>query len=560
VALMSGSESYAAGGEARDVREDLKRARDDYGARAWASAHEVFTQVDADQPLEAEDLERLAVSAYLLGKDAEYLRVLERAHQAHVAAGACARGARVAFWLGFRQLLRGEVAIANGWLGRAARLVERQPGDCVERGYLALLVAQQHVGAGDWDAAHAGTVTAADAGERFQDPDLVAAAIHLQGRVRMEQGHLAEGLSLLDEAMIGVMAGELSPVMTGLVYCSAIDGCQEIHALDRVRQWTAALGQWCAEQPEMLAFVGVCQVHRAEILQLGGAWTAALAEAERASERCLGVNRVAAAAAFYQQGEVHRLRGELAAAEAAYRNASQWGWDPQPGLAQLRLAQGRTAAAVGAIRRAVIETPTRAQRTRLLAAQVEIMLAAGDAVEARKAGGELQALARTIASSLLDAMAAQAMGAVELAEGNAAAAAGLLRRAWQGWEELEVPYAAARVRVLLGSCCRALGDQEGAELELRAARNGFEKLGARPDLAALEPAVRRQPAARPFGLTPRELEVLRLVATGKSNKAIASSLFLSERTVERHVANIFRKLDVPSRAAATAEAYRHALI
>jgi ATP/maltotriose-dependent transcriptional regulator MalT len=310
----------------------------------------------------------------------------------------------------------------------------------------------------------------------------------------------------------------------------------------------------------MLSFVGVCQVHRAEILQLGGAWTDALTAAESASERCMGVNRAAAAAAFYQQGEVHRLRGEFAAAEAAYRDASQWGWDPQPGLAQLRLAQGRTAAAAAAVRRAVEEPTARAQRTRLLAAHVEIMIAAGDTAEARKAGGELQALARTFDLRLLDAIAAQAMGAVELAEGNPPVAAGLLRRAWQGWQELEAPYPAARARVLLGSCCRAMGDQEGADLELRAARTVFERLGARPDLAGLEGAVRSEPTGRPLGLTPRELEVLRLVATGKSNKAIASSLFLSERTVERHVANIFRKLDVPSRTAATAEAYRHALI
>jgi DNA-binding CsgD family transcriptional regulator len=556
----SGSEIHDARADTGAGRNDLERGRERYQARAWASAHEAFARADDVQPLEAEDLERMAVSAYLLGRDAEYLQVLERAHQAYAAAGACARAARVAFWLGFRQLLRGELGIANGWLGRAERLVERHQGDCVERGYLALLVAQQQIGSGSWDAAYAGATAAVDAGDRFGDRDLVAAAMHLQGRVRMEQGRIGEGLSLLDEAMIGVLTGELSPVMTGLVYCSAIDGCQEIHALDRARAWTAALGRWCAEQPEMLAFVGVCQVHRAEILQLGGAWTDALAQAQRAAQRCQGVNRVAAAAAFYQQGEVHRLRGEFAAADDAYGNASRWGWDPQPGLSQLRLAQGRTAAAAAAIRRAVEVTTARTQRARLLAAHVEIMLAAGDPAEARKAGAELQALARSFDSRVLDAMASHAMGAVEMAEGNAAAAAGLVRRAWQGWQELEAPYPAARARMLLGNCSRALGDQEGAELELRAARTVFEQLGARVDLAGLGAAPRKQRRARPFGLTPRELEVLRLIAAGENNKAIASALFLSERTVERHVSNILRKLDVSSRTAATAHAYRHALV
>jgi DNA-binding CsgD family transcriptional regulator len=539
---------------------DIEQAREHYSARAWGRAREAFCRADERQSLDADDLERLAVSAYLLGRDAEYLQVLERAHQAHLAAGACARAARVAFWLAFRQLVRGEVALANGWLGRAQRLIDRQGGDCAERGYLALLVAQRHAGDRDWNAAYAEAAAATDAGERFGDRDLLAAAMHLQGRARLEQGRVDEGLSLLDEAMIGVVAGELSPVMTGLVYCSAIDGCQEVHALDRARAWTAALAGWCADQPEMLAFVGACQVHRAEILQLGGAWTEALNAAERASERCLGVNRVAAAAAFYQQGEIHRLRGEFAAADTAYRDASQWGWDPQPGLALLRLAQGRTAAAAAAMRRAVEETTAGPQRTRLLAAHAEVMLIAGDAAEARKAAAELQAVARRFDSRVLDAMASQAMGAVELAEGNPAPAAGLLRRAWHGWQELEAPYPAARARVLLGRCCRAMGDREGADLELRAARAEFETLGARPDLAGLGPAGGKEPAARPLGLTPRELEVLRLVATGKSNKAIANALFLSERTIERHVANIFRKLDVPSRTAATAEAYRHALL
>ena len=280
--------------------------------------------------------------------------------------------------------------------------------------------------------------------------------------------------------MVGVVAGELSPLMTGLVYCSVIEGCREVYALGRAREWTAALGRWCDEQPEMVAFVGVCQVHRAEILQLNGAWSDALGEAQRACERCLGINRQAAAAAYYQQGEIYRLRGEFAAAEAAYRDASRWGWDPHPGLALLRLAQGQTSAAAAAIRRALGEATAPSSRIDLLAAQVEILLATGDTGEARQACRELQEIAAGLDARVLGAIAGQALGAVELAEGNAQVAAGLLRRAWQVWQELDAPYPAARVRVLLGECCRALGDQEGAELERQAARTVFESSARRP--------------------------------------------------------------------------------
>ena len=339
-----------------------------------------------------------------------------------------------------------------------------------------------------------------------------------------------------------------------------IEACREVYALDRAREWTAALGRWCEEQPEMVAFVGVCQVHRAEIMQLNGAWSDALGEAQRACERCLGINRLAAAAGYYQQGEVHRLRGEFAAAETAFRNASQCGWDPQPGLALLWLAQGRTAAALAAIRRVLDETAAPSRRIGLLAAQVDIMLAAGDTAEARRACSELQEIAESFDSRVLGAMAAQATGAVELSDGNPLLAAGLLAACLAGLARAGCALSAARVRVLLGLCCRALGDAESAELELRAARTAFEALRAAPDLARLEAVARNPRVAPPHGLTRRELEVLRLVADGKSNKDIAGALCLSERTVERHLSNILRKLDVPSRAAATAHAYRHALV
>ena len=377
----------------------------------------------------------------------------------------------------------------------------------------------------------------------------------------MQQGQVKRGLALLDEVMVAVTAGELSSLVTGLMYCSVIQACQEVYAFGRAREWTAALARWCEEQPEMVAFTGVCRVHRAEIMQLRGAWQDAIEEAQRARERSEGIDQRAAAAAFYQQAEVHRLRGEFAAAEEAYRNASQWGREPQPGLALLRLVQGRSDAAAAAIRRVVSATTHRLQRSRLLPAYVEIMLTVGDIQEARGASSELEEIAETFEIDVLRAMAAQARGAIDLAEGDTRAALVPLRRALEVWRQVEAPYEAACVRVLMGMACRSLGDDEAAELEVGAARAVFEQLGAGPDLTRTHaPAQGAPPDHHHHGLTPRELQVLRLVATGKTNKAIATELFLSERTIDRHVSNIFAKLDVPSRAAATAYAYAHKLI
>jgi ATP/maltotriose-dependent transcriptional regulator MalT len=311
----------------------------------------------------------------------------------------------------------------------------------------------------------------------------------------------------------------------------------------------------------MVAFSGACMVHRAEIMELHGAWRSALQEAQQARQRCeQGNNQFTAAQAFYRQGEVHRLLGEFSVAEEAYRDASRYGWEPQPGLALLRLAQGNHDAAAAAIRRVVDETTPPLKRARLLPAYVEIMLSEGDAGEARKACQELQEISIRYESTMLDAMVAQAQGAVDLNGGDARAALLSLRRAWRAWQELEVPYEVARVRVHLGLACRALGDDDTAYLELEAARDGFARLGAAPDLARIESLYLNATSDHDHGLTRRELQVLRLVAGGETNRSIATELVLSERTVDRHVSNIFTKLGVSSRAAATAYAYKHQLI
>ncbi|HTE82446.1 MAG TPA: LuxR C-terminal-related transcriptional regulator, partial [Reyranella sp.] len=432
--------------------------------------------------------------------------------------------------------------------------------ECAERGYLLLPVVEQRLDTGDFDAAYAAAAAAAAIGERCSDADLVACARHQQGRTRLQQGQLESGLALLDETMIAVIAGQLSPLVTGLMYCSVIAACQQVYALDRSREWTAALARWCEGQPDMVAFAGVCQVHRAEIMQLRGTWPEAIEEARRACARSQGVDRRATAAALYQQAEVHRLKGEFRAAEEAYRGASELGLEPQPGLASLRLGQGCTDAAATAIRRIAGTTVDRLKRLSLLPAYVEIMLAAGDVQDARIACRELEEIAQSFDTGVPGAMAAHARGAVELAEGDAQAALGSLRRAVEVWQRIEAPYAAARVRVLIGLACRALGDEDGAGLEIDAARSVFERLGAAPDLARIESLMKGSRSTAAHGLTARELQVLRLVAAGGSNKAIAGKLSLSEKTIDRHVSNILTKLDVSSRTAATAFAYQRKLV
>jgi DNA-binding CsgD family transcriptional regulator len=551
-----------------EVLAALERGRACFERQEWNDAYEALSVADQLTPLAAEDLHRLAWSAGLTARDEEMLSAQGRLYHARLEAGEGLAAARAAFWLGFRLFARGEAGRAGGWLGRARRLVEREGRDCVERGYLLLPVAQRHLNAGELHEAHEAAARAGEFGERFGELDLVAFARNLQARVLLTQGRLEPGLSLMDEAMVAATSGELSPVVTGIIYCSAIASCHRVYALDRTREWTAALASWCQAQPQLVMFTGHCLAHRAEILQMGGSWPEAVEEARRAVEHCVrDIERQAAGSAHYQQAEIYRLRGEFEAAELAYRNASRSGMEPQPGLALLRLAQGDRDAAASAIRRVVGATSDRLQRTRFLPAHVEIMLAVGDLEEARAGSRELEETASSFNTEVLAAIAAHAWASLQLAEGNAHAVLDPARRAFGIWQQIGAPYLAARLRLLLARACVALGDLDGAQLELESGREVFERLCARPDLAAVEALgaaleVTRKGRTRAdhYGLTERELQVLRLVACGKTNKAIARELSLSEKTVDRHVSNIFIKVDVSSRSAATAFAYEHDLI
>ncbi len=535
-----------------------------FAAAAWQGAYDALVKADRTAQLDPSDLQLLARAAYMLGRDDEYVGALERAHRGHLEAGAPMSALRCAFWIGHSWLFRGHAAPAVGWFARAERLLDRERDDVVERGYVLVAQMLDHLGKGDVPRALDAAVEIVAIGERFVEPDLVALGMMQQGQALVTLGRVDEGVRLIDETMVSVTSGELSAIVAGIVYCNTIAICRDVYQLRRVREWTTALTRWCAQQPEMIAHNGVCLVHRAEVFTLGGAWQDALTELHRISEqfRRGALNRLACGDAAYREGEVRRLRGEFQLAHEAYRAASGLGREPQPGLALLRLTQGKLDVAAASIRRAVSESARGLSRVALLPAYVEIMLALRDVDAAARASTELDEICAQHRSEAIEAMSLQARGAVLLAQADAPGALAALRRAWTTWQQLEAPYEAARCRALLARACHVVGDDDSAALERHAAREVFRELGAIPDVAQLDAA--QQPRdiddSRKYGLSPREREVLRLVAIGRSNREIATALVVSEHTVARHVQNIFAKLGVTSRTAAAAFAYEHELV
>lgn len=539
----------------------LAPARAAFARRAWTEAHDLCVAADAAGVLGPDDLVMFAKTANLLGRDAEWDALAARAHQAYASHGDVEAAAQCAFWLGFELTMSGESARGSAWLARATRLLDEAGKDSVVHGYLLALRGIRGAMSGGtpdlFDLFSQATAIA----QRFNDATLLAFSRLGLGRVLIRTGRSAEGVPLLDDVMLAVTSGEVDPMSVGRLYCVTIDACHEVFDLRRAQEWTDALGRWYDEQPDLASFRGICLIHRAEMMQLHGAWPSAMDEARRACEWLADPpGQPAAGSAFYRRAELLRLRGAHAEADAAYREATESGRQPHPGLALSWLAQGRVEPAAAAIRRLLPERQEPRLRVAVLQAAVEIMLAVNDVGASRSAIAELSTFAKSVRAPYLDAAVNHDLGAVLLAEDKATDALTALRDAWTTWRELGAPFEVARTRVLIARAHRALGDAATATLELEAARRVFEELGAGTELARVTALSVASAPQDGDPLTPREREVIVLVATGKTNRAIAAALSISEKTVARHVSNIFVKLDLSSRAAATAYAYQHKLL
>jgi DNA-binding NarL/FixJ family response regulator len=542
------------------VVDELARAREAYERRDWVRAYDLLSgAADTEGPAPtAHDFGQLATAAYLLGRHNDCVQALQRAYQGHLGADRRLDAVRAGFWLAMVLLEAGEDAVSSGWAARSQRLLDEVAEDVVEQGYLLTHTMMRRIFAGELAPALDLALEVTSYGRRFKDPNLLANGLNAQGRMLLYAGQVPEGLALLDEAMIGLSTGEVSPLFAGQIYCSLIEACQEVSDLGRMTQWTRALTSWVDAQPGLIAFAGQCAVHRGQIMRMQGAYVDALDELARAAERYLAAGTPAPAGIAYAEcGEVRRIRGELDAADGAYEQASSYGFEPQPGLALLWLARGRTAAAVNAVRRLLDEPRDPVHRSQLLPGAVEVLLETGRVEAAAAASDELTALADAFGCEGLRGHALHARAQCLLAADEPAAAATAARAAEGVWRGLTAPYEVARAQVLLGRALRQLGDEDSATSELARARRTFQDLGARP---AEQVAAGLLRPGRPSGLTEREVEVLRLVASGRSNPEIAAALVLSDKTVARHLSNIFTKLDVSSRTAAAAYAFENRLL
>jgi DNA-binding NarL/FixJ family response regulator len=531
----------------------LTVARTAFAARDWTGARDGFVAARDDLPLDADDLNALAEAAWWLGLMDESLAAREAAYERYLERSDNRRAAMRAFDIAYAYFLRGDETVGGGWVNRAQRLVENEP-DCAEQGYLLYFTVETSLDGGEETMAKARAVQAV--GRRHADPNLIAAGIVAEGRVLIRLGRVSEGVALLDEGMLEASSERLAPNWAGNVYCHLMAACYELGDIRRAAAWTQSTSDWCDRMAPAVLFKGICRVHRAQVMQIRGAWTEAEQEAERVCADDAGIHVGIVAEGHYQIGEIRRLRGDLDGAEASYRQAHELGRDPEPGLALLRLAQGRPDAAAGLIRSALAGISDPLARARLLAAQVEIAIAAADTVTASAAADELDAVATAYQSSGLQATAKRCRGAALLANGLVEEALSTLRTACSGWTELEAPYDCAKVRVLLARAYRQLGDNESSDREFDAARAAFAELGAALD-AKQASAERR--GTFPNGLTAREAAVLALVAAGSTNREIADALVLSQKTVERHLSNVFTKLDVTTRTAAARFAFEHGI-
>jgi len=459
--------------------DDLRAAGHAALARhAWREAFDNLTAAQASEP---DDLAALGEAAWWLSRVDDAIVARERAYAGYLQANQRGQAALIALELTRDSFQRSNSTLGMAWFKRADQLLDGM-SESVEHGYLArvrCVIAFE--GAHDSDTALVQAERVLDIGARFGDRDLTALGLHDKGRILAAKGQVNEGMALLDEATVPAMAGELNPMTTGIVYCNVISICEALADFRRAVDWSDAARRWC-ERQAVSGFPGICRVYRATIMRFLGAWNEAEREARQALEELRSFHVGYAAAALHEIGEVRLRLGDIAGAEEAFRQAHELGRDPQPGLALLRVAQGKPDAALASIRTALEERPDdRLERARLLPAFVEVALAAGDLPAAHAAADELKAIAQAYETATLQAAAAGARGYVELLEGNPESRRSL-RRACQLWTAVEAPYEAGRVRMLLGAAYRAGGDEDAALLELGAAKTTFERLGATIDL------------------------------------------------------------------------------
>jgi class 3 adenylate cyclase len=464
----------------RPPHELIESARDALKRHEWRDAYDALTEVDRAGSLSAEGLALLASAAYWTAHPDETVDDLERAYNAYLEEGDHASAAMMAFRVGEQHGMRMALPQAMGWAARAQHLGEENPAWPVHgwltwmRGLLAWFQA-------DFDAAIAYYDESARMATGSGDRDLYWMSIHDKGHALCLLARVEEGMTLLDEAMAAVVGGELGPDAAGYVYCGMIGACSKLGDYGRASEWTEATLRWC-ERESVPAFPGICRIHKAELMRLRGSLTKAEEEARLACEELPLFNLFSGLGpANYEIGEVRRRLGDFRGAEEAYAQAHEFGYNPQPGLSLLWLAQGKVDAAAAGIRQALDgASGNRCLQLRLLAAHVEVALAAGDLGTAASAADELESIVGRYKAPALHALVTCVRGAVLLGEGKADEALLPLRRARQSWQEVEAPYEVAEVRVLLGRALQAIGDTEAAALELKAARAAFERLGTRP--------------------------------------------------------------------------------
>jgi ATP/maltotriose-dependent transcriptional regulator MalT len=536
--------------------EPLARANDALKQYDWHGVHDAVLDTGWSPELEGTRLELLGEAAWWLGHLDACIDARERAYNTYEAGGERRRAGMCAVWLWENYSFKSRPAIASGWLRRARRALD-DDRECEEYGALVLREAETAHGSGELETAATLARDMIALGRQLRSDNLEAEALQTLGRILIDHGQVNEGLACMDEAMLSAVEGRLGPFSTGKVYCSLIGACEQLGDLKRAAEWSDATARWAERHPHAV-FPGVCRVHLASSLRERGEFAQAELQAKRALDELADISIVHASAAWAEVGEIRRRIGDLDGAEEAFHAAEELTGSPQPGLALLRLAQGRADAAAAIAKRALDETTwDRLGRARLLPAYIQIAIACGDLEAAATAVAELDAIASQLDGSVLDANAMTARGRLQLANDDAAAR-GTLRAAAELWRALEVPYEVGTARMLHGVACRRVGDDDGAQASFDAAESIFQHLGAESDIAALGRLSKR--GTLPKGLTEREAEVLRLVAAGCTNKEIAAKLFLSEKTVSRHLSNIFTKIGVSSRSAATAFAYAEHIV